>query len=110
MRQVVSKIQLFKNLIFFPKNEKVLFRSIIGCKSFYRQKLQVLQINSSMGHSTHPGLSVRTTQLHWEVNLPIIIPARCCTEFFENAAIHPNPLVPEYVDYDENTPLGIIRI
>jgi retron-type reverse transcriptase len=68
-------------------------------------KLQVVQ-NKFLRAAFKAPWFVRNTQLHREAKLPTIreFLHDAARKFFENAAVHPNPLVRDSVDYDENAP------
>jgi retron-type reverse transcriptase len=68
-------------------------------------KLQVVQ-NKFLRAAFKAPWFVRNTQLHREAKLPTIreFLHDVARKFFENAAVHPNPLVRDSVDYDENAP------
>jgi retron-type reverse transcriptase len=68
-------------------------------------KLQVVQ-NKFLRAAFKAPWFVRNTQLHREAKLPTIreFLHDVARKFFENAAAHPNPLVRDSVDYDENAP------
>nr|KAH0807576.1 hypothetical protein GEV33_015215 [Tenebrio molitor] len=97
------------------KNKITIYRTIVRPAMMYGvaiwgnvantqlQKLQVVQNKFLRAFFNAPWL-VRNAQLHWEANLPTIREYRqdVAGKFFENAANHPNPLVRESVNYDEN--------
>jgi hypothetical protein len=97
------------------KNKITIYRTIIRPAMMYSvavwgnvahtqlQKLQVVQ-NKFLRAAFNAPWFVRNAQLHREANLPTIREFRqdVAGKFFENAANHPNPLVREAVNYDEN--------
>jgi retron-type reverse transcriptase len=70
------------------------------------QKLQVVQ-NKFLRAAFNAPWFVRNTQLHREANLPTIKEFLLddARKFYAKAAVHPNPLVRESVNYDENAPM-----
>jgi hypothetical protein len=97
------------------KNKITIYRTIIRPAMMYSvavwgnvaytqlQKLQVVR-NKFLRAAFNAPWFVRIAQLHREANLPTIREYRqdVAGKFFENAANHPNPLVREAVNYDEN--------
>jgi hypothetical protein len=95
----------------FIKNEITIYRTMIRPSIMYGsatpqlQKLQVVQ-NKFLRAAFKAPLFVRNTQLHREANFPTIkeFLQDDARKFYAKAAVHPNPLVRESVNYDENAP------
>jgi hypothetical protein len=97
------------------KNKITIYRTIVRPAMMYGvvvwgnvantqlQKLQVVQ-NKFFRTAFNAALFVRNAQLHRKANLPTIREYRqgVAGKFFENAANHPNLLLRESVNYDEN--------
>jgi hypothetical protein len=100
------------------KNKITIYRTMIRPSMMYGfaiwgtvshtqlQKLQVVQ-NKFLRAAFNAPWFVRNTQLHREANLPTIKEFLLddARKFYAKAAVHPNPLVRESVNYDENAPM-----
>jgi hypothetical protein len=100
------------------KNKITIYRTMIRPSMMYGsaiwgtvshtqlQKLQVVQ-NKFLRAAFNAPWFVRNTQLHREANLPTIKEFLLddAGKFYAKAAVHPNPLVRESVNYDGNAPM-----
>jgi hypothetical protein len=102
------------------KNKVTIYRQIVRPAMMYGsamwgnvsntqlEKLQVVQ-NKFLRAAFSAPWFVRNSQLHREANLPTIrvFLHNVARKFFESAAEHPNPFVPDAVNYDANMPLRL---
>jgi hypothetical protein len=100
------------------KNKITIYRTMIRPSMMYGsaiwgtvshtqlQKLQIVQ-NKFLRAAFNAPWFVRNTQLHRDANLPTIKEFLLddARKFYAKAAVHPNPLVRESVNYDENAPM-----